>query len=268
MKKRQTKAAKFIQNTLQSFMKEGFSTREKFNEESYYLLTKGLLKESFKQDIQKTRKVIKIPKLDPEVDYQRIIAIEGEMDESSWLYGKNDDFINKFESQVTFLLHKYKLSESFRDWIEMSVLYDIPKYFPHYNVEFMMETNTQEVKRTPLTSAEKQLARKRLPDMLGFKKRPPKKLEDEYKTFNKILDSSKNTRRPYRTIKTAHKTLRIGKKDDLALDETAYQRNAGTITYDDLVSRVYSEDVEEKQGPKKLNARLRKQKERLLKRLK
>jgi len=256
--KSQTKLyAELLSLALKAQASKSFDTRKAFNDEKVWVLTKGHLKNEFRDELDKIRKRLSIPLLNPKDDWVTISSPTGEseMDESSWLYGHNDKFINEFESAVTDVLRKYKLPNNLREWIELQLLYrDIAKTYPihYFDLAFDLLTTPEWINTTTLTTTEKRFVQKLIPEILGFKKRPPKKLAEQYKKIRELLDQSKNGQRRMRTLKTAKKTINIG--------------NRHKLTYDEVVARAFSEDDEFRIGGEKLKARLRKQKQRLLQR--
>ena len=278
--KSQTKLyAELLSLALKAQASKSFDTRKAFNDEKVWVLTRGHRKDEFRDELEKIRIKLGIPRLNQKNDWVTISSPTGdsEMDESSWLYGRDEKFMNEFEAAVTTVLQKYKLPNNFREWVELQLLYrKIPKTFPihYFDLAFDLIVTPKWVNTTALTTKEKKFAKKLISEILGFKKRPPKKLAQQYKKIRNLLDQSKNRQRRMRTIKTAIEAVKKPK------NITYHNFNVGTegedvterYTFERLAEEVLEKQKEtgseekEKALLKKKAARLRKQKQRLLNR--
>ncbi len=242
-----------------------FNVRKNLNYEKALFLP---ISKEFNKDILSIKKEFNVPKLSPDKDYHLIMNTEIEFEDSDWLYGKPNLFINQWEERITELLHKYRLPVSFMDWVEWNILYGKPKTYPHYNIETFSEIikNPQEANRISLTTGEKKLLLEYLRFVIKSTKGKRKSiLKKSFIQLEKVINQSKNQRRRSRTLKTSMKTLKVGPLQRNVQEET-YTRNKNKLMYEDIIPNIFTIEEEIKIGPKRLNARLRKQKERLLKR--
>lgn len=243
----------YLEDALIGLMSKHYKTRKNFNSESVLLLTKGPLKNEFRAYIEEVRIRLKIPDLDPDTDFQRIPIEDGDIEESSWLYGLRNQKVEAFGDEVTKCLSKFELSNSLREWIEFWFLYNKqPSRYSQNYFEALVDAikSSDRLKNTSLTSPEKQMASILLREKLGFKKKPNKDASKIYSDVRNTLNQNKNKKRSLRSLNSSLATLETdkGKK------------------YDEIVPKVFSEDQEFEIGASKLKARLRKQKQRLLQR--
>jgi hypothetical protein len=236
-----------------------FGTRKVLNEESALFLPRS---KEFTADVAVVRKEFNVPRLNPDKDYIVINNTGFEIEDSYWLSGKPTEFINRWEQRIKELIDSHHLPESFRDWVEMSILYEKPKYYPHYNFEAILEilNNPQEANRIGLTTGEKEFILFVLRGAIqSTKGKRETTLKREYSILKGIIAKSKNTRRRLRTIKTSLKTLEMGTKKTY-FDEAVGSNVTHKTTSEDLATRIFKDETGEK-APL-----VRKQKERLLKR--
>lgn len=259
---------KLIEMTLRANLSKWFNVRNKFNQEKITLISQS---KEFANDIQKTRGNLRIPKLDPEEDHNTIPVLEGEIEDSSWLHGQPDNYAKQFNERIKQILDKYGLSTAFTDWVEWWVLYNRkPLGYPYFFVELMglIKNNPKELERIGLTTNEKQMAKTLIASWTGVKRRPAKETGEEYKTIrqrlNKILVASKNKQRVKKQLKSALATLRVGKQRKNRPEKGVYLKYGSTVTYADIVPKIFNEETEFSVGGDKLINRLRKQKQRLL----
>lgn len=278
--KSQTKLyAELLSLALKAQASKSFDTRKAFSDETVWVLIEGHRKDEFHSELAKIRKKLGIPRLNQKDDWVTISSPTGdsEMDESSWLYGRADRFISKFETAVTIVLQKYKLPNNFREWVELQLLYrKTPKTFPihYFDLAFDLIAAPEWVNTTALTTKEKKFAKKLIAEILGFKKRPPEKLAEQYKRIRELLDQSKNRQRRMRTIKTAIEAVKkprnityhdfnVGTEGEDVIERYTFERLAEEVL--EKQRETGSEEIE-KAILKKKAARLRKQKQRLLQR--
>lgn len=236
-----------------------FEVRKHLNEESALFLPKS---KEFKADLAVFLKEFDVPKLNIGEDYTVIHTSEYEIEDSTWLGGHSNEFINRWETGIKKLLNKHHLPESFRDWVEFNILYGKSKYYPHYNVETILTIiiHPEEAKRIGLTTQEKEFMLYVLRSAVeSTKGKRRSALRKSYVILKEVIAKSKNTKRRLRTLKTALKTLDIGKK------ETYYDYSVGEkvihkTTSADLATTIFKDETGKK------DVLVRKQKERLLKR--
>lgn len=243
-----------------------FNTRNSLNHEKALFLLQDV---RFLSDVTAIKKNFGIPKLNPKVDHVEIRSQDFTIEDSDWLRGKSEAFIDEWERQIKVLLTKYGLPLDFIDWIEWNILYGKPKNYPHYNIEVLIEIikDPEAANRAQLTSSEKEL----FIAYLGFivksaKGKRKNTLKKSFPTLKRSLQQSKNNRRRLRTLGTAMKALKKP-KSETSLD--MHKGHSGEYvtkhySYNRLATEILN--VEKEEETKKASARLRKQKERLLKR--
>ncbi len=239
-----------------------FKVRKQFNLEKAQYLNDY---KPFQKEVIGIRKELGIPKLNPDKDYKNVTYRGLDIEDSEWILSRSDDFINHYETIISNLLIKYNLPASFKDWVDWYILYDKPKHTPLYFMELINTfiSNPEEAQRTPLTTQEKQFVKFMIKGYLQLNKLSKKDTPVELKQLLATVAKSKNRNRPTRTLKSALKTLKVGTVYR-ELDEAEYVKRNRKRTYEDIVPTIFSEDEELKQGAKRLSARLRQQKRRLL----
>ncbi len=238
-----------------------FGTRAKFNEEKVLVLSRNI---DFISDIDKAREFLKIPKLDPSNDFREFEYQGRRMEDSGFLYRKNNNYIVKFEREIRKILKKYELPINFTDWIEHAVLYKkFLKTVPKYNSEIVDQIvhDTKEAKRIGLTTREKQFIR----DYIRLKIKVEKLTDEKFKYFYKVMcekiEKSKNFHRPSKSIKTAIKAINKTEttKYHDPTNKTVYESHFSFI---DLAQKLIDKDLNELEV-KKIANRLRQQKHRI-----
>ncbi|MBI4035723.1 hypothetical protein HY383_02150 [Candidatus Daviesbacteria bacterium] len=262
-----------IQILLQTQMDyKWFSVRKKLNYEKALFLP---ISKEFTKDILSIKEEFNVPKLSPDKDY---IFIEGagiEIEDSNWLSVKPKEFINRWEACITELLHKYKLPVSFIDWVEWNILYGKPKTYPNYNMETFLEIirYPQEANRIGLTTGEKKLMLELLRFVIkSTKGKRRTTLKKSFVQLEEIIKQSKNRRRGIRSLKTS--LIAYNKPEVETYHDTTKGSHGEDVTkhysYRKLVSDHFDIDTEDdnefEEEINKNAAKLRKQKERLLKR--
>lgn len=251
--------AKLSEATLKANSHKYFETKNHLVREKVWMLTKGPLKNQFQDSLRELRDQLKIPKLNPQSDINLIPSpypeiSDSEIEESSWLYSQKNDYITLFENRVTNILSQFQLANNFRDWIEYWILYrNQPKSHPINYFDLILDslTDSQKLELASLTTSEKKFAQRFIPEALGFKKKPPIELSALYTKVREAVSKSKNTKRRSNSFGIAKKATLVG---------TSKYKSYGEVVVD-----TFSFEEEQKQGPDKIKARLRKQKERLLK---
>ncbi len=284
MKSKKTSLGKQLASLTESILKseanKSFDIRRSFNEEKVWSISEGPFKNDFKSDLQVLRGSLNIPKLDFDSDWQIVSSPTGdaEMEESSWLHSKNDNFINEFENAITETLKKYQLPNNFRTWVEQWLLYrKRPKTFPiqYFEVPFNAAITPKWLDWVALTTKEKNFVRKIIPQMFGFKKKPPKRLTAMYRQIIENISRSKNKQRRMRAFDTAQKTLKkpktityhdytLGAQGKNVTETYTFERLAQEVFPEEEVTGSYKEEVRKLETKA---ARLRKQKQRLLQRV-
>ena len=240
-----------------------FNTRNSLNLEKSLFLTKNKL---FMADIALAKSKFNVPKLNPENDYIFINSLETPIEDSSWLSSQSNKLIEEWEEHIKSILIKYSLPASFKDWVEWEVLYGKPNFYPHYNVEALLEIirNPLEASRICLTSSEKEFFLTLIKFVINSNQGKRKSaLKKSYPLLKKAITQSKNTQRRSRVLKTALKTLNMGKKKtyyDYSIEESEKRYITHKTTSKDLATSIFKDDTGKK------SALVRQQKERLLKR--
>lgn len=250
-----------LQSSLKMIFNHYFGIRAKLNEEKFLILSKNI---DFISDIDKARELLKIPKLDPSNDF-RVFEYQGRtMEDSGFLYRKNDNYIIKFEREIRKILKKYELPINFTDWIEHAVLYKkFLKTVPKYNPEIVSQIahNTKEAKRIGLTTKEKQFVKDYIRLKVKTEGKNQKDFDNFYKTICNALVKSKNTRRQSKNINIAIKTL--NKPDEFReYDWTEEKEIIHKFSFNDLAQKLVDKDLNELEI-KKIANRLRQQKHRI-----
>lgn len=184
-----------------------FATRAKLNREKVLVLSKNI---DFISDVDKARMFLKVPNLNPDDDFREFKYQNKTMEDSSFLYGKNNNYVIKFEREIRKILKRYELPINFTDWVEHAVLYKrFLKTVPKYNAGIIDQIvhNPKEARRIGLTTKEKQFIKDFVRTKMKMGKRPKKEFDYFYKKICSIIAKSKNFRRPSRSIKTATKAL-------------------------------------------------------------
>lgn len=236
-----------------------FEVRKTLNKEHHLFLIKS---KEFKNDVKTFKKEFSVPKLDPHDDYKLMYVGPMEIEDSKWLRTHDRNFIDNWERKLTELMDKYQLPPSFHDWVDWNVLYGKPKYYPHYNIEGLLEVmqNPYKTNKTGLTTKEKGLLMELLGiDIKGAKGLKKKLLKQIKPHIIKTAKQNKNQRRRSRTLNTSLKTLAMGNKETY-YDYSFNKDIEHKTTSADLATSIFNDDSGKK-APL-----VRKQKERLLRR--
>jgi hypothetical protein len=252
---------KLLQSSFKMIGNHYFGTRAKLNKEKVLVLSRN---NDFISDIDKVREFLKIPKLDPSNDF-RVFEYQGEMmEDSGFLYEKNNNYIVKFEREIRKILKKYELPINFTDWIEHAVLYNkFLKTGPKYNPEIVSQIShdTKEAKRIGLTTREKQFVKDYIRLKIKTEGKNQKDFDNFYKTICKALVKSKNTRRQSKNISIAIKTL--NKPNEVKeYDWTEEKEITHKFSFNDLAQKLVDKDLNELEI-KKIANKLRQQKHRI-----
>ncbi len=244
-----------------------FNTRIELNKELVEYLNLKKVEEDLTKRIIELRVKYKIPKLQYEEDSIDIPYGEDQSyEDSAWLSGdkKRRACIYKDLNKV---LKIYNLPFFFYGWLEFYTLYD--KLLPSANSQVLpiSKTDWEDLKKHPPTTQDKRQIKHLYSLMLNIKRRPPK---DKSKIYNKILkylDSlPKNKERRFRILETALKTYDAGKtiKDwDDVFEKDMYFKN----TYKIIADKIDTNEKYRGIKKKKFIQKLRKQNERLKKRM-
>lgn len=236
-----------------------FGTRKELNRE---LLTYLKSDPDFKKDVKKLKDMLDIPRLNPEMDVESF-EYDNYIDaESFWLRAQEKHVRDTFEERIRYLLSRYGLPIGFYDWLQYLVLYGQPPWDPIYNTELTNDifNNPEELQRAPLTTQEKKYVRRTVKSAIGIKGRPSKKVQLLYKNFLKALSESKNTKRRFRSLKTAVKTTKLG---DVRSEYDSFNNKniSKKITSSDIATNVFNDPTGRKsQVVRKQKQRLRERK--------
>lgn len=241
-----------------------FGTRKALSQEQLVYLKDDV---EFKNEVKYIKKKLKVPKLYPDKDVESF-EYENYIDaESFWLRTQDKSIQDEFEKRINNLLNNYGLPIGFYDWMQYLVLYGEPPWVPNYNPELLNDimNNPEELQRTPLTTQEKRYIRKIVKENLNIKGRPTKKVQQLYKSFLLALAQSKNTKRRFRSLKTAVKTTNLGKEitEYNSIENVNITRK---ITSLDLATTIFNDVTGSKsQVVRKQKQRLKERKNLILK---
>ena len=254
-----------LQSSLQKLGEHYFGTRAKLNEEKILVLSTN---DNFISDINKARIFLKIPKLDPHEDFRTFEYDGGTMEDSGFLYGKNNNYIVKFEREIRKLLKKYSLPINFTDWIEYAVLYNkFLKIVPKYNSGIIDQIahDTKEANRIGLTTKEKQFVKDYIRLKMKTEQMPKQEFDYFYKTICSKIRNSKNHYRPSKSITTAVKALnKPNIKNEY--DWTTGKESKIHFSFEELADKISHNKINELET-KKIAGRLRQQKHRILRKI-
>jgi len=241
-----------------------FGTRKALNQEQLVYLKDDV---EFKKEVKDIKKNLKVPKLYPDKDVESF-EYENYIDaESFWLRTRDKSIQDEFEKRIKNLLYKYGLPIGFYDWMQYLVLYGEPPWVPNYNPELLNDimNNPEELQRIPLTTQEKRYIRKIAKENLNIKGRPTKKVQQFYKSFLLALAQSKNTKRRFRSLKTAVKTTKLGKEIN-EYNPVENENITRKITSLDLATTIFNDVTGNKsQVVRKQKQRLKERKNLILK---
>ena len=241
-----------------------FGTRKELNQEQLAYLKDDV---EFKKEVKDIKKNIKVPKLYPDKDVESF-EYENYIDaESFWLRNQDKSIQDEFEKRIKSLLNSYGLPIGFYDWLQYLVLYGEPPWIPNYNLELLNDimNNPEELQRIPLTTQEKRYVRKIAKDNLNIKGRPTKKIQQFYKSLLLAIAQSKNTKRRFRSLKTAVKTTKLGEEVS-EYDSIENKKITRKITSLDLATIIFKDTTGSKsQVVRKQKQRLKDRKNLILK---
>lgn len=241
-----------------------FGTRKAFNEERIKCFKHPEANKKFLDEIRRIRKKYDIPKLVPNKDIY-CFPIEDYMDcDSRWLFLRDKRDKRELKKEINLMIKNFDLPQNFFNWIQNYILYNqIPPWNPFYNWELPFQVKNNYLQ--PLTTQEKNYLKSFFRHKLNIKRRPPK---DKLKIYKKICQLinilPKNKKRQFRSVDTALETLT--KRNVKYRDEVEFKEKKYKETYENLADRIYPDDESFGQS-KKFGQRLRKQNQRLKKRI-
>ncbi len=270
--------AKDLQKYLKSAFDSVFGTRKRVNDNEATLLIHS---DKLNKEVNEIREEFSIPDLDSSKDILEDFVIDGERGfeahivESRWLESQGALQKSKFKEKINFLIKENNLPQYFDEWVEGYVLYNkTPSYMPLYNLDFLLGLLLVDPQKPVnlgeygLTTKEKKFLLRYL--RLGMGEKVVGRVSDKnqalYDGIKKKLEVSKSSRRGYRTMETALKTLDIGKKK-LRYEPTENKDVLEKTSYNSVVASIYDDDVDnglKKQRIRKVKERLYKRKERKL----
>lgn len=254
--KKLSNESKLTQNLLWSFAGNRLGMRSSINEEKTLHL---LSSQEFKNRITQIRKDLDIPRLKTEDDVLEVEIDNAIEAESKWLNSEPKEVYSQLKHEVITLLAEFNLSPNFGDWIFGYILYRTRGNKPSFDwslVDYVID-NLHRIEEITLTTGEKQY----ILDLFRLKASSNSKLTKSQVNakcleLKKILARSKrNTARRSRSINTAHKTLKIGKKT------TYYEPDVNKNIERKITSLSLASELFETDEVKKSHT-LRKQKQR------
>ena len=267
-KKKSDSLIPILQKGIQEYLKKYFSVRIKLCEEIFvYLDEIPPYRLKLIKGIKDIHSEFKIPELIPEKD-MRISAMNEhtEIWDSSWLLDQPKNTRDKFHSDIIKLIREMGFPLSFYQWLKDYVIYNKePDDKPGYNLS-MLE-HLRDYSSGDLTKGEKELLEKDIRSVFRIKGRPKNDIKKDYSEIKEEIDEMATCEiKPFKSLDTAIKTLEIGKKE-VVKDELENREIVRKKQYLHLACEI-DEDEKYFGQEEVLIQRLRKQRERLLERIK
>lgn len=260
---------KFWARAGKEIAKKYFSSRININKSHWLLLKQD---KGFREEIASIRHDFAIPKLSFMEDFQVIYSPGKEEDGSKWLEEQPVQTKNKILEQIQNLIRRYKLPFYSDDFLLAHILWkdDLSKGpGSSWSMPTILLTHKidEEFQKLPPTTQEKRMLKELFRKIFNIKGKPKSEQAKTYAYFLSALNQYKNKNRKLRAIKTAVKAYqKPNRKKYLDWIKNEGKEIKNLYTYRQLATDIY--DVETEKETKKAANRLKKQKERLSKRLK